>query len=145
MAHETERPDDVEANRERMPWWPIGLSVALLASLLIGMLVILPLYGRPSYKVGMYDATTSPVTSVHYINQTWVPDGKAVALNDLDMVAVAQANEGPYLYVEASRDLTGGGGGKPEVGADVATYQQIYLRTHEGLYQPLRRVQGHAP
>jgi hypothetical protein len=31
------------------------------------------------------------------------------------------------------------------VGANVATYQQIYLRTREGMYQPLRRVQGHAP
>jgi hypothetical protein len=129
--------DDIR--NKPMLLWPIGVTVALIAGLLIGMLVLLPLYGRPEYKVGLYDAT-HPVQVVHYHNEKWSPTGPAVTAADKDMVAVGHTDEGYYLYVNANRDLTGGGGGKPEVGANVNSYQQVFLRTKQGSYIPLARL-----
>lgn len=128
--------DDIR--KKPMLLWPIGVTVALMAGLLVGMLVLLPLFGRPDYKVGLYDAN-HPVAVVHYHNQAWSPQGPQVPRPDKDMVAVGHTDEGYYLYVDARRDLQGGGGGKPELGANINSYQQVYMRTREGTYLPLAR------
>jgi len=131
-------PDRDDIRRKPMLLWPIGATVALIAALLVGMLVLLPLYGRPDYKVGLYDAT-HPVTTVHFHGAAWAPTGPALTTDDRNMVAVGHTDEGYYAYVNAKRDLSGGGGGKPEVGAPPSSYQQVYLRTKEGTYVPLAR------
>jgi hypothetical protein len=62
-----------------------------------------------------------------------------VALRDDRMMAIRFANEGFLLYAPREQ---GGGGGKPETGANPAQYSQVYLRRKDGLYQPLRLVKS---
>ncbi|MDB5099135.1 MAG: hypothetical protein JWM80_3556 [Cyanobacteria bacterium RYN_339] len=128
--------DDIR--KKPMLLWPIGVTVALMAGLLIGMLVLLPLFGRTEYRVGLYDAT-HPVAQVKYHNETWAPTGPAQKTPDRQMVAIGHTDEGYYLYVDTLRGQTGGGGGMPETSANETNFNQVFLRTKEGTYVPLAR------
>ena len=128
--------DDIRGSQ--VPMWPIAFSVVAVGALLVGMLVLMPLFGRGEYKVGLYDAN-KPVAEVLYHGEHWAPTGPVVKVPDVDMVAVGHSDEGYYLYVNAERDLVGGGGGKPETGANANAYHQIYMRTKESTYVPLVR------
>ena len=122
----------------KMLAWPFWLVAATIGSLLLGLLVLMPLYGRPNYEVGLYDATR-PVASLQYRGQVWKPEGRPLSLGDNKMVAIGQSDEGYLLYANRDSDLVGGGGGKPEMGAHPTEYKQVYLRTREGHYQPVTR------
>ena len=54
------------------------------------------------------------------------------------MVAVDYVDQGMMVYT-TKEHLEGGGGGRPETGANPTDYSQLYLRTKDGLYQPLVR------
>lgn len=110
---------------------PALLIAGLVAFLVIGN----ALYGRPNYTVGMYD-TSHPVASVSFHDKVWVPQGQAVKMDDNRMVAVQYTDQGLMVYT-TKKGLEGGGGGRPETGAPPQDYGNLYLRTREGLYQPL--------
>jgi hypothetical protein len=112
---------------------PIALIGALVAFLVIGNALV----GRPNYTVGMYD-TSRPVASVTFRDKVWAPQGNPVKLDDNKMVAVDYADQGMMVYT-TKEALEGGGGGRPEMGASPEQYGNLYLRTRDGLYQPLIR------
>lgn len=116
--------------------WAIIFPVVTLGLLAIGMIVF-NIYGRSNYTVGLYD-TSHPVASVSFRQATYAPEGQAVRLDDNRMVAVDYTDEGMMVYV-TKEDLEGGGGGRPELGAEATDYGRLYLRTREGTYQPLVR------
>jgi hypothetical protein len=62
-----------------------------------------------------------------------------VAIADDQMVAVDNADQGMMVYTTKAA-LEGGGGGRPEMGANATAYGHLYLRTRDGRYQPLQRV-----
>jgi hypothetical protein len=115
---------------------PALLIAGLVAFLVIGN----ALYGRPNYTVGMYD-TSHPVSSVSFHEKVWVPQGNAVKLDDDRMVAVDYTDQGLMMYTTKEHLEQGGGGGRPETGAAPDQYGNLYLRTRDGLYQPLVRKQ----
>lgn len=125
---------------KRVYKWMIILSVAMVASLLLGLFVLNALYGRPLYYVGMYDAN-KPVASVGYRGERFQTGSAAQTFNDKDMVAVGQTDEGFLIY--ARRDELGGGGGwKPEAGRkSPESYTSAYMRTTDGKYLPIQ-LQG---
>jgi hypothetical protein len=110
-------PDKQQGQYEHyIPWWPMGLSVALVAALLIGMLVLLPFYGRTEYQVGIYDLT-----------------------RPAQMAALGRTDEGFFLYVQGPADLGGGGGGQINSVNPALPGHRVYLRTGPGAYIPLQR------
>lgn len=124
---------------ERIVWWPWALSLGVVASLLVGMLVLLPMFGRSEYRVGIYDAPAK-VAMVHFHTQPWAATGAKRSVPDANMVAVGQTDEGFFIYADRTQETVGGGGGGgPETGAPPSTYKQVYLRTQEGIYQPIAR------
>ena len=121
-----------------IPWWPLGGAVALVAALLIGLLVMMPFYGRMEYQTGVYDLT-KPVTVVHYHGQAWIPRGASIHRPDVQMAAVGQTDEGNFLYVAGPSDLQGGGGGPPALNDASVPGGKVYLRTGAQTYVPLER------
>lgn len=120
--------------------WMIILSVAMVASLLLGLFVLNALYGRPLYYVGMYDAN-KPVPEVSYRGERFLTGTTAESFNDNDMVAVGQTDEGFLIYAR-QEELGGGGGWKPEGGRkSPAAYSRAYMRTTDGKYLPIQ-LQG---
>lgn len=115
--------------------WPIVLSVAALGTLLVGMLVLMPFYGRMSYVVGLYDA--------HEVGEAVTVRGERVAtggrayLSDSRMVAVGRTDEGWLVYADAHRDFGGGGGGAPERTSDLAAYDELWVRSGRNAYTRL--------
>lgn len=126
------RRADIRQDR-RVYKWAIILPVAVMASLLFSLLFFNAFYGHPRYKVGLYDAT-QPVAELSFRGMPFVPTGEPLAVDDNQMVAIAQADEGYLLYAPR-----GGGGGSsmPERGVHPANYDQLFLRTTEGTYQPV--------
>lgn len=125
-------------HEQRIPWWPIGLSVALVAALLIGMLVLLPFYGRSEYQVGRWDVAPN-ATQVKFHGQVWVPASKPVTKPDTKMAAVDRTDDGHFLYVEGPADLSGGGGGRVYPHNPQVPGRQVYLRVGDGQYVPLKK------
>ena len=119
---------------QRVFKWAIILPLAVVASLLFSLVFFNAFYGHPRYKVGLYDAT-HPVAELSYRGQAFVPTGEPVAAEDEAMVAIAQADEGYLLYAPRGG---GGGTGRPERGVHPADYEQLFLRTTDGTYQPVR-------
>ena len=122
--------------------WPIVLSVATLGSLLVGMLVVMPLYGRPGYEVGLYDAHDVGAT-VSVRGQT-VAVGATSYLPDARMVAVGRTDQGYLVYVDAHRGYGGGGGGAPERSSDLSGYDEIGVRTKQNTYKRVE-LEGSTP
>jgi len=113
--------------------WPIVLSVATLGSLLVGMLVLMPLYGRPSYEVGLYDANEVG-DSVAVRGQKVAVGGQAF-LPDSRMIAVGRTDQGYLLYVDSHKSNGGGGGGMPERTSDLTAYEELWVRTAQNSYK----------
>ena len=134
------RPDfrpDINQDK-KVGRWMLILPAVLIAGLVLSLVVFNALYGRPNYTVGMYD-TSRPVAAVHYKSAEWKPSGQPVAMADDQMVAVDNTDEGMMVYTTKSA-LEGGGGGRPEAGANPTAYGHLYLRTRDGKYQPLQRT-----
>lgn len=113
--------------------WPIVLSVVMMGSLLIGMLVLMPLFGRPSYEVGLYDA--HEVGASVSVRGREVPVGELAYLPDARMVAVGRTDQGYLTYVDSHKDYGGGGGGMPERTSDLSAYQELWVRTGQNRYK----------
>lgn len=127
------RPD--VAQDKQVTRWAIMLPLVALGTLAIGLVAFNALYGRPNYPVGLYD--TSPVgMSVTYQEHQFAPSGPTVRIDDDRMVAVDYTDQGKMVYTTKAA-LEGGGGGRPERGANPTDYGNLYLRTAEGTYQPL--------
>lgn len=120
-----------------IPRWAMLGSGLLLFSLLLGMLVIMPLYGRPNYEVGLYDAW-KPGASVTVRGKTW-PTGAVARIADVRMVAVGRTDEGHLVYVDSHKNYGGGGGGRPETTSDLSAYRELYVRTGEAAYVAIDR------
>jgi hypothetical protein len=118
--------------KRRTPRWSIVLSVATLGSLLIGMLVLMPLFGRPSYEVGLFDA--NQVGEAVMVRGRRVATGEKAFLPDSRMVAVGRTDEGYLVYVDSHKGHGGGGGGMPERTADLTAYDELWVRTAENAY-----------
>jgi len=136
---EFEEAAELVSGAEAGPKAVILGTVGLVFSLLFSLLMFLPAMGRPDYMVGRFDAT-GPVAQVHYRGQAWVPAGPATNIEDDHMVAVERTDEAYFIYAVRG-NLGGGGGGGigglPELGAHPEAYGQVYLRTEEGLFQPV--------
>jgi hypothetical protein len=130
------RPD-VKQDR-KVTKWALILPAAALGSLAAGLVIFNAMYGRPNYTVGLYD-TSRPVAEVTFREAAYKPSGPPVKIDDKRMVSVDYTMEGMMVYVPTA-DLEGGGGGRPERGAEPTEYSQLYLRTRDGLYQPLIRT-----
>lgn len=127
------RPD--VAQDKKITRWAIVLPAAALGALAIGLVAFNALYGRPNYPVGLYD-TSRPGMTVTYQDHQFVPSGPTVKIDDDRMVAVNYTDQGKMVYTTKAH-LEGGGGGRPETGAEPTDYSNLYLRTAAGTYQPL--------
>lgn len=112
--------------------WPIVLTVATMGSLLVGMLVLMPLYGRPSYEVGLFDA--HDVGAAVTVQGRRVATGGKAYLPDSRMIAVGRTDEGWLVYADSHRDVGGGGGGAPERTSDLAAYDELWVRNGRNAY-----------
>lgn len=113
--------------------WAIILPLAVIASLIFSLVFFNAWYGRPNYPVGLYDATQSvPVVTVR--GEEWYTVDQPRDFPDDEMVAIARTDEGYLLYAPKRG---GGGGPGPELGQAPAAYDELYLRTTEGQYQPV--------
>lgn len=127
-------PDVLKEQDRRVMRWMIGLPIALVAVLVFGLVGLMAWYGRPDYRVGMYDAH-HPVKQVTYRGERLHPAGTLQTVADNQVAAVGVTDEGYLIY--APRDELGGGGG-PHFGAKPPSYQHLYLRTRKDTYQPLQ-------
>lgn len=118
-----------------IPWLPLGLSALGVAALLVGMLVLLPMFGRTEFQVGSYDLAR-PSHAVHYRGATWHVAAGRVRRPDTVMAAVGNTDEGNYVYVEGPVELKGGGGGQPAPNAP-AERRDVFLRVGHNLYVQL--------
>lgn len=123
--------------RRGVPRWAMVGSGLVLGSLLIGMLTIMPLYGRPNYEVGLYDAW-NPGAAVTVQGRKW-RTGEVGRLPDVRMVAVGRTDEGHLVYADSHKNMGGGGGGKPETTSDLHGYQELWVRTGEAAYVRIER------
>lgn len=140
MAQDNQAPDvrevrygGTQRHERRGKRWPIVLSVATLGSLLVGMLVLMPLYGRPSYEVGLYDANN--VGDSVLVRGQKVAVGGQAFLPDSRMVAVGRTDQGYLLYVDSHKGNGGGGGGMPERTSDLTAYEELWVRTAQNSYK----------
>ncbi|HEY9720698.1 MAG TPA: hypothetical protein V6D47_01710 [Oscillatoriaceae cyanobacterium] len=127
-------PEVLKEQDRQVMRWMIGLPIALIAVLVFGLVGMMAWYGRPDYKVGMYDAH-HPAKQVTYRGERLHPAGQLVKIADTNVAAVGVTDEGYLIY--APRVELGGGGG-PHFGAKPPAYQHLYLRTSKGVYQPLQ-------
>ncbi len=112
--------------------WPLAISAVALGSLLVGMLVLMPLMGRPSYEVGLYDANR--IGDHVSVRGERVATSTRAFLPDSRMVAVGRTDEGYLVYVDSHKSYGGGGGGAPESTSDLSVYDELWVRTGQNAY-----------
>lgn len=126
------RYEETEHHEREGRRWPIVLSVVTFGSLLVGMLVLMPLLGRPTYEVGLYDANR--IGDHVGVRGQRVATGVRSFLPDSRMVAVGRTDEGYLVYVDSHRNFGGGGGGMPERTSDLSAYDELWVRTGQNAY-----------
>jgi hypothetical protein len=122
--HDTGTHIHVEKKKNRNWLW-------LLVPLILGALVLPNLMDRDDEnRVGSTVERNEQVAAVTYQGQTWQPRGDARTLAASEVQSIGKSAEGYDLYRS-----TGGGGGMGD--ADNA---QVFMKTSNGLFQPLARV-----
>jgi len=120
-----------------IPRWALVGSGLLVGVMLLGMLTVMPILGRPNYDVGLYDAWR-PGAAVKVHGQPW-PTGATARLPDVRMVAVGRTDDGHLLYADTHKPMGGGGGGKPTITSDLRAYAALWVRTGTSAYVRIDR------
>jgi hypothetical protein len=118
--HDTGTHIHVEKKHNRSWLW-------LLVPLILGLLVLPNMFRGDDDRVGSTVERNERVAAVTYQGQTWQPRGDARNLDASQVQSIGKSAEGYDLYRSA-----GGGGGMGD--------QQVFMKTSNGLFQPLARV-----
>jgi len=130
------RPHDtgtrIHVEKQRKPNW-----LWLLVPLILGLLVLPNLFNRDDERVGnnTQQSQQQQVASVTYQGESWQPSGNAQNIDAAQLQSIGTSSEGYELY----RSTNAGGGGGMGTGANS---QQVFMKTSDGLFQPLVRVNG---
>lgn len=112
--------------------WPLAALSLLVGALLVGMLVLMPLFGQPNYEAAGYDANR--VGDHVSVRGQPAATGARAFLPDSRMVPVGRTDEGFLVYIDSHRSYGGGGGGLPGAAADLSAYDELWVRTGENAY-----------
>ena len=118
----------IHVEKDRKPNW-----LWLLVPLILGLLVLPNFFNNDDDRQATNVEQREQVAAITYDGRRYEPAGEARNMDANSMVLVGQAENGQDIY--GIRETAGGGGG----GDDAAV--QIYSKTANGLFQPLKQVE----
>jgi len=116
--------DDYDRRPKRkFPMWLLAIPV-------LGLLALPALFNNDDDRnANVQTEQRQAAAPVEYQGRTWVPQGEPVAMSDDRLTTIGRSSQGVALFSDAAQ---GGGGGQGTMGLN-----RIFVRTNDGLYQPM--------